>query len=228
MASMIGMSRTSRPAGFSGFNLGRVRFAVLALTLLGFGSSAKADADRARQTFHLCAACHGTDGGGNQELKAPPIAGLPDWYIKNQLDKFRAGIRGAHPKDIVGLRMRPMGRHLNDEDAALMVSHVAAMPAVPQKETVKGNLVKGEGTYQTCLACHGAKGEGNQQLGAPPLVRLADWYMIDQLAKFKAGIRGGNPAADPIGATMQGIAGILDEESMKNVVAYVNTLKPAR
>ena len=61
-----------------------------------FASSARADSDRARQTFHLCTACHGAQGQGNPELKAPSIAGLPDWYVKNQLEKFRAGTRGAH------------------------------------------------------------------------------------------------------------------------------------
>lgn len=176
--------------------------------------------------FNLCSSCHGKDGGGNEELKAPPIAGLPDWYIKHQLEKFRAGFRGAHPKDIIGLHMRPIGRVLDDADLAMTATYVSAMPIVKQPSTIKGNLVKGEATFQTCLACHGAKAEGNQQLNAPPIVQSADWYLRDQLIKFKAGIRGGNPTQDPIGSGMQAISTILDDEAMKNVVAYINTLKP--
>lgn len=196
-------------------------FAVLSLE-----SSALGDAWRARQVFNLCSSCHGSDGQGNVDIKAPPIAGMPEWYLKAQLEKFRAGTRGAHPKDFVGLRMRPMGRALDDNDLALVAGYVASLPVAAQPETVKANLVKGEATYQVCVACHGAKGEGNQQLGAPPIVQSADWYLLDQLAKFKAAIRGGNPAVDPIGASMQAISTTLDEEAMKNVIAYINTLKP--
>lgn len=191
------------------------------------GTEARADADRARQFFGMCASCHGKHGEGNATLKAPPIAGLPEWYLKAQLDKFRNGARASHPRDLVGLRMRPIGRTLDDADTVLMAGYVSALPAQPQPETIKGSLVKGEGTYQVCQACHGPKAEGNQQLGAPPLITNADWYLYDQLVKFKAAIRGGDAAVDPVGASMQGIATTLDEEAMKNVVSYINALKPA-
>lgn len=189
-------------------------------------SEARADDARAKGVYGLCASCHGKHGEGNAAIKAPPIAGLPEWYVKAQLEKFRSGARASHPRDIVGLRMRPMSRTLDDADLALMSTYVSAMPVVAQPETIKGSLVKGESTYQVCQACHGPKAEGNQQLGAPPLINSADWYLYDQLVKFKAAIRGGDPAADPIGASMQGISTTLDEESMKNVVSYINALKP--
>ena len=34
-----------------------------------------------------------------------------------QLKKFKEGIRGAHPKDITGMQMRPMAMILPDEQA---------------------------------------------------------------------------------------------------------------
>ena len=47
-----------------------------------------------------------------------------------------------------------------------------------------------------------------------------------QLKKFKAGIRGANPQ-DTNGNTMRAMSAIMvDEQMMKNVVAYVTTLNP--
>jgi len=41
-----------------------------------------------------CIACHGESDQGNKELEAPSIAGLDDWYISRQLEKFKSGHRG--------------------------------------------------------------------------------------------------------------------------------------
>ena len=41
-----------------------------------------------------------------------------------------------------------------------------------------------------CAACHGAAGEGNQALGAPPLAGQDAAYLARQLHNFKAGRRG--------------------------------------
>ena len=64
-----------------------------------------------------CAACHGDNGAGNPDLRAPRIAGTDDWYLAAELRKFRSGVRGANPKDMEGRLMRPMARGLKDEDA---------------------------------------------------------------------------------------------------------------
>jgi cytochrome c oxidase subunit 2 len=67
--------------------------------------------------FATCAACHGDNGAGNQDLKAPRIAGTDDWYLATELRKFRSGVRGTNPKDTEGRLMRPMARSLPNEDA---------------------------------------------------------------------------------------------------------------
>lgn len=183
--------------------------------------------DRAKGLFNLCSSCHGLKGEGNAGIGAPAIAGLPEWYLNGQLEKFKKGIRGAHPKDISGVRMRAMGRALTDEDIKISSAQVAALPPQPVERTLKGSLVKGEAQFQLCSTCHGTKGEGNQAVGAPPLVYLNEWYMLNQLHNFKSKARGGNPTLDPYGATMAGIAATLDDEAMKNVVSYIGTLAPA-
>ena len=59
----------------------------------------------------------------------------------------------------------------------------------------------------------------------PPLAGTSDWYQLTALQKFKAGVRGG--PKDPTGATMRGMAMQLpDEQSMRDVIAYIATLAP--
>ena len=56
------------------------------------------------------------------------------------------------------------------------------------------------------------------------LAKLDDWYVLTQLKKFKAGIRGANPA-DVSGATMRPMAATLpDEQAMRDVVAHIQGL----
>ena len=65
---------------------------------------------RRRRCYATCAACHGDNGAGNQDLKAPRIAGMDDWYLATELRKFKSGVRGTNPKDREGRLMRPMAR----------------------------------------------------------------------------------------------------------------------
>jgi cytochrome c553 len=191
----------------------------------GFAAPAEAKS-RGEQLFKLCVQCHGANAEGNQELEAPKIAGLPAWYLKAQLTKFRDGIRGKHPADRAGMRMRPMARTIKDTaDLEAVADYVAALknPEVP--ETVEGNPVKGMESYAVCSTCHGVKAEGMQALNAPPLVGMSDWYLLTQLKNFKAKVRGGDPAKDVTGSQMQAMSMTLDDEGMVNVISYINKLK---
>lgn len=196
-------------------------------TLVSMGSSdAYANATRARAVYKTCAPCHGDNGEGKAEIAAPAIAGLPEWYLKAQLEKFRAGVRGLHPKDDAGQRMRPLSRTLTrEEDVQIVSAYVAEMKRTPTARTVHGNVVKGEEAYKVCIACHGADAAGNKDLNAPPLKGINDWYMLTQLKNFKNKVRGANPSIDATGATMAPMAAILDDESMKDVVTYINALQ---
>ena len=43
------------------------------------------------------------------------MAGMTDWYLASQLQNFREGIRGGHPKDFYGKQMGFMGRQMQDD-----------------------------------------------------------------------------------------------------------------
>jgi cytochrome c553 len=186
-----------------------------------------AAANRTERYFSLCVMCHGKQGGGNQALSAPTIAGLPAWYVEAQLRKYRADARGKHPGDIAGMRMRPMARTLNtDDDVKNLAAYVAALPVQKVTPTITGDVARGKARFGVCMACHGPDASGNPQLKAPSLKTTNDWYQLTQLKNFKAGIRAGNPAMDPTGAQMTGIAmGLEDEQVMRDILAYINTLR---
>ncbi|MEE8157339.1 MAG: c-type cytochrome, partial [Gammaproteobacteria bacterium] len=59
----------------------------------------------------------------------------------------------------------------------------------------------------------------------PALAGQHDWYTVRQLQYFKDGIRG-TASGDTFGAQMRPMAMTLaDEQAMKDVAAYINTLK---
>ena len=87
-------------------------FAVAITLTFGFvltvNAYAAGDAKKGKARYAVCMACHGADGMGNKVLNAPKIAGQESWYLERQLKNFKAGIRGADPKDKYGMQMRPM------------------------------------------------------------------------------------------------------------------------
>jgi cytochrome c553 len=201
----------------------KVGLAGLVLALLAGPVAAE---DRGEQLFALCSQCHMADGQGNPPIEAPAIAGLPAWYVTAQLVKFQTGARGGHPDDQSGLRMRPMSRWLtSDADNEAVAGYVASLPPLHDRDTIGGDPAKGAASYAVCASCHGAEGQGSEPQFAPPLVGQSDWYLLSGLQKFKAGIRGTNPA-DATGAMMRPMAMILpDDQAMRDVVAYIMTLQ---
>jgi cytochrome c oxidase subunit 2 len=78
-----------------------------------------------QKSYVTCAACHGSDGRGNQAMNAPRLAGMSDWYLITQLNNFKHGIRGAHPKDMYGPQMASMAATLaNDQAIDNLVSYI--------------------------------------------------------------------------------------------------------
>jgi len=182
---------------------------------------------RGRELYDLCAQCHGPDGRGNRAVRAPAIAGQHAWYVATQLHKFRDGIRGAHPRDAGGLKMRPMALSLkSDEDIAAVADYVAALPPVHPAQTLSdGRADTGAALFGPCSTCHGPDGKGDQERKAPALVRSDDWYLLSQLEHFKAHIRGGNPDDAEAALMMPWVQTLADEQAMKDVLAHVETLR---
>jgi cytochrome c553 len=172
-----------------------------------------------------CAQCHGNDGEGTPSIGAPAIAGLPEWYVLQQVNNFRDGVRGQHFDDIAGMRMRPMARTLKDATEVAKVSAtVAAMPRRPSTAAAHGDAAKGATSFLVCATCHGADGSGIEAQGGPPLVGQDPAYLAQQLRNFKAGVRGTDPR-DVRGAQMRPMSMTLpDDAAIADVVAHISSL----
>jgi cytochrome c oxidase subunit 2 len=197
------------------------------LSLSGCSLGKTDAATRGQEIFQTCVPCHNADGSGNPEIGAPNIAGMKEWYVERELEKFRAGVRGMQFNDVEGMRMRPMALSITtDADVEAVAHYVENMPPIRHASTLPGDPKAGATLYATCGACHGDNGAGNQDLGAPRIAGVDDWYLATELRKFRSGVRGTNPK-DREGRLMRPMARALpDEDAIRNVVAYAETLKP--
>ncbi|NKB35107.1 MAG: c-type cytochrome [Pseudomonadales bacterium] len=194
------------------------------IALAGISIPLQAAEEREPFDDRYCTTCHGADGRGNYGVQAPRLAGMEDWYLIRQLENFRAGIRGVHPRDIEGIAMRPMAAKLTDESITDIVDWVGSWEYLPTEVTVEGDAAAGAQLYSQCATCHGADGQGNEALGAPALRGQNDWYLVTQLRNFKQGWRGSD-AQDSYGQQMMAMVQMLaDDDTINNVVSYINTL----
>lgn len=184
-----------------------------------------ADPAAGQAAYAVCAACHGQQGEGNIGMNAPKLAGQSAWYLERQLDDFRSGMRGTAGGDPYGMQMRPMAMAVSDPTAvANLIAYMATFPDAPEAATVTGDTAAGKTAYAVCAACHGAAGEGNEQLGAPRLAGQSDWYLVRQINNFNKGLRGYDPK-DTYGGQMKPMAATLtSEQAIDDVVAYIHTL----
>lgn len=175
-------------------------------------------------SYAVCAACHGAQAEGQAALNAPKLSGQDPAYLKRQLHNYKAGIRGTHAEDLFGRQMQPMAATLvNDTLVNNVVAYIGSLPDTPATATVTGNVRHGASLFTVCANCHGEDGRGIR-MNAPRQAGMSDWYLLNQLKNFKAGIRGGHPA-DLYGKQMEFMVQMLqDEQAMMDVVAYINTL----
>ena len=205
---------------------------VMTLSLLGLliatpTTFAEENLENGKAKFIVCEACHGPTGSGSKEIGAPRIAGQNHWYEQRQLRNFKAGIRGADPKDTFGIVMRPMALTLvSDQDVVDVVAYLGTLEAEILPQTVQGgNADKGKETFAICAACHGDDGLGIELLSAPRVAGIPDWYLLRQIRNFDTGIRGTH-ADDIFGRQMGVIQKLMlkDEQAILDVVVYINTL----
>ena len=112
----------------------------------------------------------------------------------------------------------------------ILGSHLLAPRATAQTAVatapVAANVERGKKLYTaTCLMCHGEKGEGKKEFNSPALSRQERWYLVAQLQKFRAGLRG-TDAKDAGGTMMRPMAQSLpDEQALVDVAGYITTLQ---
>lgn len=200
--------------------------ALAALMMAVVTPAVAADLEAGKAAYAVCSACHGPEGLGNRAMNAPKIAGQEAWYLKRQLEAFKAGHRGTAAGDTFGAQMRPMAMVVGSPEAQdNLAAYIEAMPAPKPEATITGDAAKGKAAYPVCAACHGANGEGNEALGGPRLAGQNDWYLARQLANYQNNLRGHDPK-DIFGRQMKPMAATLtSEQAINDMVAYINTLE---
>ena len=164
-----------------------------------------------------CVVCHGVQ----EAQRGPILHGMDQWYLKDQINKFRTGIRGANPDNrseyLMGVGIRNVK---TDLEVAYLANWFASQPPQPAIRTIQGDLQKGEELYQRrCASCHGNEGEGELQLISPSLTHLEGWYFYQQMRKFREGHRGYDPR-DEGGRVMAASVQDLSDYDLRNIIAY--------
>ncbi len=210
-----------------------MRYCLSALALvaaLGFAVDEvyAGDAAAGQSLYAVCAACHGPSGQGNQAMNAPKLAGQESWYLIKQMQLFQNDARGTAPGDMQGMQMSAMakGPQLKG-DAALanLAAYIGTFPDNPVAPTVNGDAAAGKMLYPVCGSCHGQSAEGNEAMAGPRLAGQSDWYLVNQIKKFKAGQRGYHNM-DHGGRQMRPmVLTLTTDKAINDVVAYINTLQ---
>ena len=172
-----------------------------------------------------CSPCHGPSGEGYQSEFTPKISGQEDWYLTRQLANFVNDLRGSHDGERWAMQMNFHIKDFTQAQLDSFVDYILTLEDAPSDVTIDGDTTRGQQLYtQTCLACHGEDGMGNEVLSSPRLAGMTDWYMVIQLNKFRTGMRGDHPE-DVLGLQMVAFAKTLpDEQALLDVVAYINSL----
>jgi cytochrome c553 len=218
-----------------------MRLRILAVAWLGLVGAAFAQENDApapqvqvsQEIVHFwsneCATCHGQTGEGIEEAKAPAIAGLPDYYLLDQIAKFRQGLRKGEDDTGSGFVAEMHREAVELEDALFqqLAIHIASLPVKRPKRTVAGDPEAGSQPYQElCASCHGAEAQGDPVKRTPPLHAFQDWYLVEQIRRFRAGLR--KPDATH-GESLQMHAMALRFPSLdeaREIALYINSYLP--
>ncbi|MBI1176131.1 c-type cytochrome [bacterium] len=165
-----------------------------------------------------CLICHST----REMQRGPIIDGMPQWYLAQELHKFFTGVRGRNPTNrseyLMGSGISLIKSKADIEEAARVFSQ---RPVQKPLKAIRGDDVRGQAIFTYCATCHGVNGHGREEIKAPPLVIQEDWYLYDQLVRFKTGLRGAEPT-DPEGWLMHQVTQSLNTQDFRDVVSYVN------
>ncbi len=202
-----------------------VHLAPLTVTVLGASLLASAahaddeDVDAGKALYAQCAPCHGADGGGSKAKGAPRLAGQRDDYVLRQLRYFTETVRDSDT-------MHEQASKLESRtDRKNLAAYINTLDSATPPDTITGDADAGKKTWTLCMQCHGGRGHGSSMYDTPRLAGQHDWYLVKQLEAFTSGHRG-TDASDVYGNNMQqAVEVITDKQTIRNVVAYINTLE---
>ena len=175
------------------------------------------DKQRGEALVAECLLCH----SNKEAQRGPVLHGMETWYLMDQLEKFRSGVRGKLVSNRSEYLMGVGAKKIHDDyELAYVANWFSEQDPLPAIRTIEGNLEDGKIFYdQRCASCHGENGEGNRLVEAPSLQRLEGWYFLEQMRKFRSGQRGYH-IKDITGQSMAAASKEISDRNLRNVVAY--------
>jgi cytochrome c553 len=172
-----------------------------------------------------CMACHSADGGGQAAAGFPRLAGLPEAYLRKQLEDFANGTR-------VNATMQPVVDALSDADQDTVANYYSTLPipapapAPPLNDDLArlGKQLATRGRWSESLpACEQCHGPGGIGVGDhfPPLAGQSSVYISNELQAWKQGFRHNDPQQ-----LMQHVAAALSDKDIQAISAWYSA-KPA-
>lgn len=171
----------------------------------------------------VCSNCHGVTGV-SVSPNFPNLAAQPAPYLLAQLQEFKSHDR----EDPAGFEyMWGISRSLTDEQMKGLAEYFSSQAAPPaQRPPRKGDVAHGGEIFRAgvpdhsipaCATCHGTAGQGNEMF--PRLAGQHADYVMKQLTVFQ------RTNQRPSGAVMKTVAHDLSPDNIRDVAAYVQTLK---
>jgi cytochrome c oxidase cbb3-type subunit 3 len=171
-----------------------------------------------RATFlENCAPCHGSGGAG---AKGFPSLADDDWLWGGSRDAILQTITHGVRNADANSRQSQMPRFgadgiLKKNEINDVAEYVLALSGGGTDKAAAG---RGKAIFaENCVACHGEKGEGNQELGAPNLSDKIWLYggtkadVVESITNARAG-------------SMPSWSGRLDDATIKMLTVYVHSL----
>lgn len=166
-----------------------------------------------------CAPCHGIGGAGS---KGYPNLNDDDWLWGGTLDDIHTtlqhGIRSSNDGDTRIAAMPAFGRDgiLKKEEVRTVANFVLSLSG----QATEAGFDKAAGAKiftENCASCHGEKGQGNKDVGAPNLTDAISLYggKIDDVVETITNSRNG---------VMPAWGARLDPITVKSLAVYVHSL----
>ncbi|HEU5213556.1 MAG TPA: c-type cytochrome [Gaiellaceae bacterium] len=186
-----------------------------------------------------CAQCHGDRGQGGVSPSVPPLTAAGSLGVAELEHIIDHGLgESANPKQPY---MPVWGQVISDRQVSDLVAYIrAGLPAVPGATpapviTGQGQAVEGALLYQRygCVNCHGPNGLGgvpnpsSPDKSIPPLSGADFFHEFNTDQKIIDVIRSGSVIGKAPIVSMPHWGGIIPDEQLRALVAYIKTLKTA-
>jgi cytochrome c oxidase cbb3-type subunit 3 len=162
-----------------------------------------------------CQPCHGAGGAG---LPGYPNLTDDEWIWGGKLADIQMTIAHGARSDDPKARVSEMPKF--GVDGTLKADQIGQVSDFVLS-LASGSPAAGPGQQlyaDNCVACHGEKGEGNTELGAPKLANKIWTHIAGDKASIAAQIN------NPKHGVMPAWAGRLDETTIKQLAIYVHSL----